>query len=66
MIEENDRTNNEFFVAPTYNYLIRRGKRIALTRPKFVFGLGTPNDIEKFKEFLKRGEVAHRFDDISL
>ena len=66
MIEENDRTNNEFFVAPTYNYLIRRGKRIALTRPKFVFGLGTPNDIEKFKEFLKRGEVANRFDDISL
>jgi len=57
MIEENDRTNGEFFVAPVYNYLIRRGKRIRLCRPKFVHGLGTPKDVDKFLELLKRGEI---------
>jgi NDP-sugar pyrophosphorylase family protein len=57
MIEENDRTNNEFYIAPVYNYLIRRGKKILLSRPRFVHGLGTPKDVEKFLIFLKRGEI---------
>lgn len=60
MIEENDKTNNEFFVAPVYNYMIRRGKRIRLCRPKFVHGLGTPKDVEKFLDFLKRGEIESK------
>lgn len=51
MIEENDRTNGEFYIAPCYNYLIRRGKIIKLSRPRFVHGLGTPKDIEKIHRF---------------
>lgn len=57
MIEENDRTNNEFYIAPIYNYLVRRGKLIRLCRPRFVHGLGTPKDVDKFIDFLKRGEI---------
>jgi NDP-sugar pyrophosphorylase family protein len=66
MIEENDRTNNEFYVAPSYNYLIRRGKKIRLSRPKFVHGLGTPKDVIKFADFLKRGEIPHKFNDLTV
>jgi len=66
MIEEDDRTNNEFYVAPVYNYMIRRGKKIRLSRPKFVHGLGIPKDVEKFIEFLKRGEIQHNFSSIQL
>ena len=57
MIDENDRANGEFYVAPVYNYLIRRGKKIRLCRPKFFHGIGTPKEIEKFLDFLKRGEI---------
>ena len=65
MIEENDKTNNEFYVAPVYNYLIRRGRSIRLSRPKFVHGLGTPKDVDKFLEFLKRGEIPHNFTNLN-
>jgi len=66
MIEEEDRTNGEFFIAPTYNYLIRRGKHIRLSRMKFVHGLGTPKDVTKFLEFLRRGEIEHNFSGLRL
>ncbi|MEK6855971.1 MAG: glycosyltransferase family 2 protein [Nanoarchaeota archaeon] len=62
MIEENDRVNNEFYIAPVYNYLIRRGKIIRLCRPRFVHGLGTPKDMEKFLEFLKLKEIQLKID----
>jgi len=65
MIEENDRTNGEFFIAPVYNYMIRRGKMIRLSRPRFVHGLGTPKDVHKFLDFLKQGEVQHKFTHIT-
>ena len=66
MIEENDRTNGEFYIAPVYNYLIRRGKLIKLSRPRFVHGLGTPKDVEKFLEFLRRGEINHQFPRLEI
>lgn len=61
MIEENDKVGKEFYVAPVYNYMIRRGKVIKLSRPKFVHGLGTPKDVEKFLIYLKRGEIPTKF-----
>ena len=66
MIEENDRTNGEYYIAPVYNYMIRRGKMIILSRPRFVHGLGTPKDVEKFLDFLKRGEIQHTFPNIKV
>lgn len=50
MIMENKRSNNEFYVAPTYNYLIKEGKNIRA----FHIGVeqhhavGTPEDLEAF------------------
>jgi len=66
MIEESDRTNGEYYIAPTYNYTIRRGKMIILSRPRFVHGLGTPKDVEKFLDFLRRGEIQHKFPNLKL
>jgi dTDP-glucose pyrophosphorylase len=66
MIDEGDRTNGEFYVAPVYNYLVRRGKNIRLVRPKFMHGLGIPKDVERFLVFLNRGEVEHKFGEFPL
>lgn len=66
MIEENDRTNGEYYIAPVYNYMIRRGKMITLSRPRFVHGLGTPKDVDKFLDFLRRGEISHKFPNLKL
>lgn len=50
MIQKNDRVNNEFYFAPTYNYLIIEGGKIS---PYFVnefHGLGTPEDLDRYLE----------------
>ena len=50
MIANNDRINNEFYVAKTYNYLIKKGKKVVnyhLNKDEF-FSLGTPEDVKKF------------------
>lgn len=53
MTSNKDKTNNEYYLAPTYNYMIKKNKVI---KPfnigeinKNVFGLGTPEDLEYFK-----------------
>ena len=52
MITANDRTNNEFYVAPVYNYLIAAGARIGaygIGAPgNGMYGLGTPDDLNDF------------------
>jgi NDP-sugar pyrophosphorylase family protein len=52
MVLNNDRTNNEFYLAPTYNYLIKKSKKILNFHiddynEKF-YGLGTSEDILSF------------------
>jgi dTDP-glucose pyrophosphorylase len=53
MIAANDRTNGEFYVAPTYNYLIERTVPISAINigdvEREVHGLGTPEDLEIFE-----------------
>jgi len=50
--QNNIRTNNEFYVAPTYNYLIRGNHRVASVlighHGVAVHGLGTPSDLSDF------------------
>ncbi len=55
MIINNDRTNNEFYTCPVYNYLLKDEKRIGICNIKFeeMHGLGTPEDLT---EFLKNFE----------
>ena len=50
MIQNDNRTNNEFYVGPTYNYLIDDGLDIGcyeITDNEF-FPVGTPNDLERY------------------
>lgn len=47
-IKQNELTNNEFYIAPLYNKLIARGGKVKLAFPKYVYGLGTPDDLEYF------------------
>jgi dTDP-glucose pyrophosphorylase len=52
MIAGNERVNNEFYVAPTYNPLIRKGARVGIHSVGRVgdgmYGLGTPADLREF------------------
>lgn len=47
-INNNELTNNEFYLAPLYNKLIEQGGKVKLAHPEYVFGLGTPEDLEFF------------------
>jgi dTDP-glucose pyrophosphorylase len=48
MIEENSRTNGEFYVAPVYNWAIRDGKKIAIYMVDKIYELGTPEYLENY------------------
>lgn len=49
MIEKNIRTNNEFYVAPVFNEAILDDKRIKTFKIDKMWGLGTPEDLDTFK-----------------
>lgn len=55
MFVRNERVNNEFYVAPVYNYAIARGKRYGIYNIDFkaMHGTGTPEDLDKYIEILK-------------
>ena len=52
MIFEKNKVNNEYYVAPTYNYLISENKKIGYfnigTAETGMFGLGIPEDLDFF------------------
>jgi HAD superfamily hydrolase (TIGR01509 family) len=48
MINDNIRTNNEFYVCPVYNQAIKDGKKIKTFEIDKMWGLGTPEDLEFF------------------
>ena len=47
MIIENDRIQGEFYTCPTYNYLIRQGRKIGIFNidSTQMHGIGTPEDL---------------------
>lgn len=53
MIRSNLRVNNEFYVAPTYNQMLKSGRRLALYSVgklwDGMYGLGTPEDLRHFE-----------------
>jgi NDP-sugar pyrophosphorylase family protein len=51
MIEKNIRVNNEFYIAPVYNELIRDKKSLIPFYVHKMWGLGTPEDLN---DYLKR------------
>jgi len=52
MVREELRVNSEFYVAPTYNLLIREGAKVGYfnigSEGSGMYGLGTPDDLNKF------------------
>jgi len=48
MMDKNDRTNSEFYIAPSFNHAIMDGARIASWKVDNMFGLGTPEDLRVF------------------
>ena len=56
MIVRNERVNNEFYVAPVYNYAINLGKKFGIYTidTTQMHGTGTPEDLDKYIEGVKR------------
>lgn len=50
MFVENDRVNNEFYVAPVYNYAIAKGGKFGIynIEKDQMHGTGTPEDLDKY------------------
>lgn len=53
MIDANDRVKNEFYVAPVYNYILRRQASIGIynigSERNGMYGLGIPEDLQYFE-----------------
>jgi NDP-sugar pyrophosphorylase family protein len=49
MIADNDRVNNEFYIAPLYNRMIAEGLDIRANVVSDVWAMGTPEDLSSFK-----------------
>ena len=58
LIIENDRVNNEFYVCPVYNYMIKTGLKIGIynVEQSKMHGIGTPEDLKKYLEFREKNE----------
>ncbi len=50
MIEAGERYNNEFYIAPTYNYLVKDGKKILPFFYNLHWPIGIPDDLNKYKQ----------------
>lgn len=48
MIDKNIRTNNEFYVCPTFNEAVLNGKKIKTFNIDKMWGIGTPEDLDFF------------------
>lgn len=50
MIIEKDRVNGEFYTCPTYNYLIRQGRKVGIynIESRQMHGIGTPEDFNRY------------------
>ncbi|MBX7490840.1 glycosyltransferase family 2 protein [Helicobacter turcicus] len=51
MMIEQDLVNGEFYTAPSYNYLIKEGKKIGIYNIDFnqMHGIGTPQDLKNYE-----------------
>lgn len=60
MIVRNERVNNEFYVAPVYNYAIKQGKKFGIYSidKTQMHGTGTPEDLDKYIEGVKEKQGA--------
>jgi len=50
MIAANDLQNGEFYIAPTFNYLINEGKRVKPFFYNYHYPIGTPEDRKRYED----------------
>jgi len=50
MFSRNDKANNEFYVAPSYNYMIKKGMKVVQYFFNEHFPIGIPQDLDKFRK----------------
>jgi len=64
MIANNDRTNNEFYVVPSFNWMIKDNKKIIThsVQPKDFWGLGTPEDLQSFIKYYEEYKQQNIID----
>lgn len=48
MIDNNQRTNNEFYVCPVYNFNIEMGQKIGIYHTRKHWPIGTPEDLDLY------------------
>lgn len=53
-IEAGTKTNNEFYVSPMYNLLIRDGLKVGIHRTDKMYVLGTPEDLQFYESHVSR------------
>ncbi|WAV90758.1 glycosyltransferase family 2 protein [Oxalobacter aliiformigenes] len=55
MFVRNDRVNNEFYVAPVYNYAIKNGGKYGIYKidKTAMYGTGTPSDLEMYINMIR-------------
>ncbi|MFZ5875379.1 MAG: glycosyltransferase family 2 protein [Nitrospirota bacterium] len=65
MVAKNIRVNNEFYVAPVYNEIIRQGGKVRIWEidATAMHGIGTPSDLDAY--FALRGGYASRSAPVS-
>jgi dTDP-glucose pyrophosphorylase len=51
MVKNNDKTNGEYYVAPTFNYLIKNNYKVGIYLFNQHFPVGTPEDLEKYLKY---------------
>lgn len=54
MIDDDIRTNNEFYVCPLYNLLIQDGKKVKTSPVKKMYLMGTPSELSFFKKNINK------------
>ena len=58
MIERDVRVNNEFYVCPVFNQAIESGKKIKTFHVDEMWGLGTPEDLDRYLRFKAHARKA--------
>jgi dTDP-glucose pyrophosphorylase len=60
MIEADEKYNEEYYVAPSYNYLIKRGKKILPFFYNLHFPIGTPEDLDNYISLFGNGNLQNK------
>lgn len=57
MINNNEKYHGEYYIAPTFNYLIKNGGRVLPYFYNLHFPIGTPDDLKKYKEYYENTKI---------